>query len=221
MTQQDSIHNTLLGNERLWHKSAPAEIRQAHRQGDQESGWDLWRNHLDSRSEPCPPSALWTCDGNVLLWAAEEAEIDADTRRLLLGLQWLLEGPATWTEKANSWIENTSAGSLGVSGSLASIGWAHALTTAAATFEADIWWKLLDHLHGLAVEACEMPLDGQPLVQQLVGGELALTLAYLFPEITPCRKGAKAARKVLSAGLLELVDGEGLPSSQVLDIFPP
>jgi hypothetical protein len=221
MTQQDSIHDTLQGNKRFWHKSAPDEIRQAHREGDQESGWDLWRDHLASRSEPCPPSGLWACDGNALLWAAEEAEIDADTRRLLLGLQWLLEGPATWTEKANSWIESTSAGPLGVSDALASIGWAHGLTTAAATFEADVWWKLLGHLHGLAVEACEIPLDGQPLVQQLVGGELALTLAYLFPEVAPCRKVAKAARKVLSAGMLELIDGEGLPSSQILDVFRP
>ena len=51
-----------------------------------------------------------------------------------------------------------------------------------------------------------MPLDGQPLVQQLLGGELSLTLAYLFPEITPCRKAAKAARKILSSGMLELIE---------------
>ena len=221
MKHQDSNLQTLQASEHLWHKSASEEIRRAHRHGDRESTWDHWRNHLANRTEPLPASGLWSCDGNVLLWSAEDVGVDADTRRLLLGLQWLLEGQATWSEKAASWIESTSAGPLDASHGLASLGWAHALPMAAATLKVDVWWKLLDHLHGLAGEASEMPLDGMPLVQQLVGGELALTLAYLFPEITACRKAAKGARKVLSTGMLELIDGEGLPNSQILHIFRP
>ena len=176
---------------------------------------------LPTEQGPSPASGLWSCDGNVLLWSAEDVGVDADTRRLLLGLQWLLEGQATWSEKAASWIESTSTGPLDASQGLASLGWARALPMAAATLNADTWWKLLDHVHGLANEASEMPLDGQPLVQQLVGGELALTLAYLFPEITACRKAAKGARKILSTGMLELIDGEGLPNSQILHVFRP
>jgi hypothetical protein len=221
MTHQDSTLQSLQESERSWHKSAPEEVRRAHRKGDRDAGWAAWQAHLGDRIDPSPISELWTTDGNVLLWAAEEVGVDAETRRLLLGLQWLLEGPATWSEKATSWIECTSTGPLSVSLALESIGWARALPTAAATFEADVWWKLLDHLYGLANEASATPLDGQPLVQQLVGGELGLSLAYLFPEITPCRKGAKAARKVLSAGILEMIDGEGLPNSQILGIFRP
>lgn len=220
MTHQDSTQDTLQTSGRIWHKSTPEDIRDAYRQGDSESGWDLWRSHLANRSEPSPLNELWSGDGNPLLWAAEDAGIDADSRRLLLGLQWLLEGPATWREKAKSWIETTSNGPLDASHALESVGWLHAMPMAAATFEPDVWWSLLGHLRELAVEA-SMPLDGQPLVQQLLAGELALTLAYLFPEITPCRKMAKAARKTLTAGMLELVDGEGLPNCQILGLFRP
>lgn len=221
MTRQDSTQNTLKTTERIWHKSAPDGLSEAYRQGDQEAGWGLWRGYLAKRTEPSPLSELWSCDGNVLLWAADDVGIDGDTRRLLLGLQWLLEGPATWSDKASSWVEKTSTGPLDSSHALESVGWLHALPIAAATFEADDWWNLLDHLRSLALEASEMPLDGQPIIQQLVGGELALTMAYLFPEITPCRKMAKGARKILSAGMLELIDGEGLPNSRILQVFRP
>ena len=221
MTHQDSTQDTLQASGRIWHKSTPEDIRNAYREGDSETGWDLWRSHLTNRSEPSPLNGLWSGDGNVLLWAGDDVGIDADSRRLLLSLQWLLEGPATWSEKANSWIETTSNAPLDAARALESVGWLHAMPMAAATFESDVWWSLLGHLRELALEASEMPLDGQPLVQQLLAGELALTLAYLFPEITPCRKMAKAARKTLTAGMLELVDGEGLPNSQILHVFRP
>src|SRR5262249_26289309 len=41
-------------------------------------------------------------------------------------------------------------------------------------------------------------------------GELPLTLAYLFPEIEACRSLHDGARQVLSQGLDELLDGEGV-----------
>ena len=221
MKHQDSALQTLHEKERLWHKSAPEKIRRAHRQGDQASSWQNWQEYLADRTDPAPMSGLWPCEGNVLLWAAEDTGADADTRRLLLGLQWLLEGPATWGEKAASWITDTSQGPLEAPHALEAIGWAHALPLAAGILEAEVWWDLLGHLYDLANEASETPLDGQPLVQQLLGGELGLTLAYLFPEIVPCRKGAKTARKILSQGMLELIDGEGLPNSQILTVFRP
>jgi hypothetical protein len=156
-----------------------------------------------------------------LLWAANEADIAADTRRLLQSLQSPVGRQSRWRDLSEAWIQSTSAGPLDVSRALESVAWAHALPAAAATLESDAWWNLLEHLLGLALEAGERPLDGQPLLQQLLGGELALTLAYLFPEITPCRKAAKTARNVLSEGMLDLVDGEGLPNGQILDIFRP
>ena len=205
----------------IWHKSAPEKIRRIHEKGDLETGWTRWREHLAKRSAPIPPAQLWSGEGSMLLDEAGEAGVDGQTRRLLLSLQWLLDDQSCWNEKSEAWLEGVLSGPIDTARALESLGWAHALPAAAAKLQANTWWKLLDQLGRLAQEACEMPLDGQPLVQQLLGGELSLTLAYLFPEITPCRKAAKAARKVLSSGMLELIDGEGLPSSQILDIFSP
>ncbi len=215
MTHLDSTHQRLQASDRLWHKSAPAQIRRAYRDGDREGCWARWRDHLTNRAAPPPPCELWSRDENALLWAAEEAPITTDARTLLQSLR------SRCCDRSQAWIQSTSAGPLDASHALESLAWAHALPTAAATLESDAWWNLLDHLLELAHEANERPLDGQPLIQQLLGGELALTLAYLFPEITPCRKAAKTARQILSGGMIELIDGEGLPSSQILDIFRP
>jgi hypothetical protein len=222
MSQQDSMHKVLQTGKQCWHKSAPDDVRRAHKEGDPAAGWAPWRDHLARRRSPAPPGTLWQCDGNSLLWAAGQAGVDSETRRLLLSLQWLLDGESRlWIEKTEAWIEHTSAGPLDAPGALEAIGWALALPTAAVGFEATVWWRLLDHLVELAQEAGGTPQEGQPLVQQLLGGELALTLAYLFPEIAQCRKGAKSARKTLSAGIVELLDGEGLPNGRILDVFRP
>jgi hypothetical protein len=57
-------------------------------------------------------------------------------------------------------------------------------------------------------------------VHQLLAGELPLTLAYLFPELKPCRKLAAGARRALSAGLVDLLDGEGFPHADRLELLP-
>jgi hypothetical protein len=221
MAHQDSTQPILQMDRPIWHKSAPEKIRRAFGKGDPETGWARWREYLAKRTTPAPPSKLWSGEGNMLLGAADEAGVDGKTRRLLLSLQWPLDGEPCWNERSETWIETGSSGPIDAARALESIGWSHALPAAAAKLEPKVWWRLLDQLCRLAHEASEMPLDGQPLVQQLLGGELSLTLAYLFPEILPCRKAAKTARRILSGGMLELIDGEGLPNSQILDIFRP
>ena len=48
--------------------------------------------------------------------------------------------------------------------------------------------SLLEHLLAAAGEAGHLTLDRDPLLHQLISGDLPLTLACLFPDITPCRK---------------------------------
>ena len=60
-----------------------------------------------------------------------------------------------------------------------------------------------------------------PLATQLFSGELALTLASLFPELGDCRALALSARSTLDAGFAELLDGEGLPHRRVLSVLGP
>ena len=59
-----------------------------------------------------------------------------------------------------------------------------------------------------------MSTPQQAVVHQLLAGELPLTLAYWFSNIKSCQTLAKPARGALSAGLIELLDGEGMPHAR-------
>jgi hypothetical protein len=132
---------------------------------------------------------------------------------------------------------------------LQSLAWCHALPKLAGRLDAARWWRMLDRLLDLASDApaaattdapaeIHPPADASaeaignpsaviaeqpanPLVRQLLAGELALTLAYLFPELTPCRKLETSARRTLSQGLCDLLDGEGLPHGDHMAILRP
>ena len=91
----------------------------------------------------------------------------------------------------------------------------------AAYSSAGTWWSLLDALlsaiHGAT--ACAAQIG--PLVHQWLAGEAAFALACLFPAIVRCRELGSKARRILSAGLIDLLDGEGLPHSRNLEILRP
>jgi len=83
----------------------------------------------------------------------------------------------------------------------------------------------LDHLLHVVADADAAGANDESsvdelLAHQLMAGELALTLAYLFPEIAICRKLLPQARRVLSAGLADLLDGRGLPHARLFDRLP-
>jgi hypothetical protein len=109
---------------------------------------------------------------------------------------------------------------------LACLAVAHALPSLAEIIPAELWWQLLDALWRIVESSadcqadCQLPLD-QSLAGQLLAGELPLTLAYLFPEIRPLARLRETARDCLSAGLLELLNGEGLPKGCQLPILRP
>ena len=70
----------------------------------------------------------------------------------------------------------------------------------------------------LAQDAAGLSLDRDPVASQVLGGELPLTLAYLLPEIDACRRLWDRGASHLSHGIVELLDGEGLPHGRHLSI---
>jgi len=103
---------------------------------------------------------------------------------------------------------------------------AGALPSLASVLTADLWWELAQVLFETATEADNLHLDGQEdgreiLRQQLLAGELPLTLGYHFPELRPLRALRKPARQSLSEALVELLDGEGLPHASRLPVLLP
>lgn len=76
---------------------------------------------------------------------------------------------------------------------------AHAIVRLTAVLSPEAWWALLDHLLAAVADAGAIEPEDDPLAHQLLAGELALTLAYLLPELTPCRKLKPAARRCFPA----------------------
>ncbi len=126
----------------------------------------------------------------------------------------------TWPE--NPWPEDWPTSQK----ALSCLALAHALPSLAEQIPAETWWQLLDALWRVVESSadqpadCELPMD-QTLAGQLLASELPLTLAYLLPEIKPLSKLHETARDHLSASLLELLNGEGLPNGCHLPILRP
>jgi hypothetical protein len=106
------------------------------------------------------------------------------------------------------------------------LAWCRRLPKLADELPAKIWQKLFEHLVHAAVEAGAAegggaPTHDDPVAWQLLAGELPLALASLFPKIKECRRLLPLARKSLSAGLNDLLDGEGLLHAKHCDDLRP
>jgi len=209
----------------IWHKSAPGAVRKAFRSGKDSKGWSAWTKHLAKRDEPLPLAALLPAERSPLTWGLPEGAEDRGTAGRVeeiaaLGSKGGVDGSSP-EPRALGWLADASGGIADAAYALEALAWGYALPGLAGRLSPEVWWDLLDHLLGVVSDAQAIPLDDQPLVHQLLAGELSLGLAHLFPEIEPCRKWARPARRALSAGLVDLLDGEGLPHARHLRLLGP
>jgi hypothetical protein len=61
----------------------------------------------------------------------------------------------------------------------------------------------------------------RPLLHQLLAGELALTLAAHLPDIKSRRRMAKSGRAAVALGLGEILDNQGVPAAEHLELMLP
>lgn len=198
----------------IWHPSAPAAVRKAMAREDFSRGWRAWTRHLSERSDPVPPDDLLPAGKRPLRWAlfpqrrSRLAEMPDRSPEAVQ--QWVL-----------MWLDEVGGANLHAEYALDALVLARHLPQLAACLSADAWLGLLAHLIESAGEAGAVDPEGQPLLTQLLAGELPLTLAYLFPELTPCRALSREARQVLSAGLANLLDGGGLLHGRHFGLMRP
>lgn len=220
----------------VWSKSAPPDVRQAYQAGDSSGGWKTWASYLARRDGP-PPLSNLVCGGKrPLEWVLPDeqtgpGETGGPTSVMLQTIHQASAGvPAegrSAEELLGQWLSDAEGGGLDPGHALETLAWCHAAPKLAQTVPADAWWRLLDYLLRTAVEAADSPIDGPSdspsntaaAIQQMLGGELAVSLAYLLPELSPCRQLAADGRGVLSAGLEDLLDGEGLPHGRNLGLL--
>ncbi len=186
----------------IWHVSAPRDVRKAFAAGRRSRGWKAWRQYLRTRT---PTAAQCQCEHWRRLSADTGGPMDAETAAAL-----------------RRWLDDAETAEFRIDYATSALTLCRRLPRMAAELPSADWWRLIDHLLRAAVEAGEagvideMSTD-RALAHQMLAGELALTLACLFPEIIPCRELLPRARESLATGLNTLLGRKGLLHANRLD----
>ena len=134
------------------------------------------------------------------------------------------------TQAIHQWLHDSAGGERRLDYAVSALEWCRRLPRLADMLPATVWQELLNHLVQSAAEAetdvsslslGEGTSHSHATVHQLLAGELAFTLATLFPKIKACRRLLPQARRALSAGLVDLLDGEGLLHARRFDQLRP
>jgi hypothetical protein len=198
----------------LSRKSAPRGLVKAFASGDAKEAWTAWQKHLARRKRPCEPRFL-AGKRPALLWAwpaGWEREGILYHGRALIQLSQELGGDCVRGDELPQAIQALAI--------------AYALPRLAAKLSDTAWWGLAQSLRDLAAEAQQLRADvngdvQELLRQQLLGAELPLALAYLFPELKPMRDLLSAARQSFTELLPVVLDGKGGPHGRLLPVLGP
>lgn len=187
--------------------------------------WETWAEKLAMRKHPLPLQKLIPTAKVCPLFWSTTSTTRQETRKLL---EWLAslrrrrhkrEAPSDWNALVTEWLDDHRQQSTTVDDALCCLAWAHAMPRLALRTEAEVWAALFAKLVNEAIDVSTVDLDDasadQILLSQLMGTELPLTMAYSFPKIELCEGLAENGRRNLNEGLIELLDGEGIPHARV------
>jgi len=223
-----------IASPKFWHKSAPQAMAYKEGMADKDS-WTLWSQHLGKRHTPLPLEIMGEATTTPLKWGLTLTELSPRTVELLalldqLSVQARQDKPhvseQTVEQILAGWLEGSHALPQSIDFALECLVVAHLLPRVAEVVLPEFWWGLADALWQIADSAsdwrsdAELPAE-QGLAQQLLAGELPLTLAALLPEMRPVRKLLARAREALTEGLAELTNGNGLVQGKYLGYQRP
>ncbi len=206
--------------------------------------WKSWRKHLDSRTEPRRLSDLFEFSNESPLNWALPADLETDSVEPLVA-HWnrsfsgksastkrstkkskknkrattTIVRELSWVDELESWLTSVSQSQPSSRFAYECLAWCHLLPQLANELPAAPWSELLEAMVEIAEGSQQLSALEHALPQTLLAGELGLTLSYLFPELESCQQLATSSAAALSTGLLELLDGEGLPHVSDIPVF--
>jgi len=211
---------------KFWRGDAADTSCQGWSRGD----WSSWSRHLSKRGGPKPVDRLCKSD-SVLAWGLLPDDLpDAATKFQKLYAKSLakpkLKFPSSMRQELIRWAEDDRELPQTFGFAVECLAVAYLLPRISDFLDEATWWKLVDKLWDIVQKSANWRIDAefpaeQVLVQQLLVGELPLTLAYLFPEIRALHKLRRPAETNISEGLVELLNGEGLPKAAHLSVMLP
>lgn len=212
-----------------WRPSAP---KRAH--AELTSPASPWANYLSKRHSPRPLSEMCE-DESPLRWGLPEGPWDPATEALLeaaevaaakVGNPLSNKQQQQLQHAADAWTRQAEQHDQGIELAIGALALVHLLADGRVDWDNAAWWRTMDVAAGIAARAADWRSDADlpaeaTLAQQLLAGELPLTLSYLFPEIKPLHAMRKCARQRLSDGLDDLLNGEGLWHGSLRPVVRP
>ncbi len=186
--------------------------------------WPVWQHYLKSRPQPPWLGELLPDRICPLLWALDEPLLEQTDVKLIGRLHRLGSGKPISTPLSRrlitAWLQRAERGTPPVALAIEALAWAHVLPLLAANSQPELWWQLFCHVCQMVRIPRGKAKGADPLLDQLLGGELPMTLEYQFASLAPLRRLGVAARRVLCNGIIALTDGDGLLAGDHLHLTP-
>jgi len=118
--------------------------------------------------------------------------------------------PNTIGQRAVAWMKSVARPVSDVTVALEAIAWAQGLPFLRNILESEDWLALAELLSSLPAEVDRQTLQDQPLIHQLLAGELAWTLARRLTDAPLSGRLKKSGRAAISLGLSQILDRQGM-----------
>lgn len=209
-----------------WSLFAPRRVCEAEDVRASGKGWRTWSEHLRDRSRPGKLNKLWRGRTSPLLWGWRQRDLGPESAALLVRLHDFAQKKGRLAGhvegELRAWLDAARGAPPEATLALESTAWTMVLPRLAGTASPSLWWGAWEFLVELALESGNAEEQLAPLTAQLFGGELALALAYQFPELAVSGQLAEQARQTVDEGSRLLLDSAGmcaardLPSARAL-----
>lgn len=131
--------------------------------------------------------------------------------------------PAALKRRAVEWMKAIEIGQpvRHATPALEAIAWAHEMPGIEEILEPEVWLTLGESLSRLWAEVNPQTLQDQPLVHQLLAGELAWALATRLPRAPFSGRLERTGRAAICLGLNQILDRQGMLPAKHFHILRP
>ena len=129
--------------------------------------------------------------------------------------------PIRSQQRAVAWMKAVERPVRDVTVALEAIAWAKGMPLLEEILGSEDWLALGEFLSSLPAEVDQQTLKDQPLVHQLLAGELAWTLATRLPDAPLSGRLEKSGRAAISLGLGQILDRQGMLPAEHFRILRP
>ncbi len=208
-----------------WQRPLPKKVIRSFADESLDEPWNAWLRYLSHRKCPCSLAQLLSSRQSPLIWSTVVSLRNEETENIIALTQHhhykKKNHEREIQERLSSWLLEADTVAIDSSHALECVAWAWVMPFLATHCREPLWWSLLDRLIQNAADACQLDVTKSPLSAILLGGELPLVLAHVFPERKATAELLGLAITNLSESLTELLDGEGMLPATHLPLLRP